>query len=210
MIFPAAVAALAITFLMGHAAVAEQPSPTEARLREALRNTVLQLRTAQGDNAALQGAKAELEAKNKELDDKVKLLTKNSAEDRDAAKKSIDSLNAKVEEQARALDALKKALEESQSQFHAADTESKAQQVARKALEEQVIGFRRVVADQKAKNAELYKLGRDILLRYEKFGLGEALGAKEPFIGTTRVKIESFAQDFQDKLDDQKIQPAAR
>jgi len=37
--------------------------------------------------------------------------------------------------------------------------------------------------------------------------LGEAIGAKEPFVGTTRVKLETYVQDFQDKLTDQKIKP---
>ena len=74
-----------------------------------------------------------------------------------------------------------------------------------RSLAADAIVLTRTVADQKTKNAEMYKLGRDILLRYEKFGLGEALGAREPFVGTTRVKLESFVQDFQDKLTDQKI-----
>jgi hypothetical protein len=52
---------------------------------------------------------------------------------------------------------------------------------------------------------ELYKLGNEILTRYEKFGLGEALQAKEPFVGVSRVKLQALVQDYKDKLLDQAI-----
>ncbi|MDD5348930.1 MAG: hypothetical protein PHQ12_01845 [Chthoniobacteraceae bacterium] len=198
---------LAAALLNGASGLAEPPAGADTRLRETLRNTMLQLRTAQNDNTALQTAKAELEKKAKELDGQIKVLTKRGGEDRDAAKKEIDSLNAKLEEQARALEQFKKDLAKSQADLDAARTLAQSREAARKALEDQSTVLNRTVADQKAKNAEMYKLGRDILLRYEKFGLGEALGAKEPFVGTTRVKLENYVQDFQDKLTDQKIKP---
>lgn len=201
------ITAMAAALFTGGHCIADQPNAADTRMREALRNTMLQLRTAQNDNAALQSAKDELEKKNKELDNQVKLLTKQGAEDRDAAKKSIDSLSAKVEGQDRALAQLKQDFEKSQADLKAATALAQSKEAARKALEDQGILLNRTVADQKTKNAEMYKLGREILLRYEKFGLGEALSAKEPFVGTTRVKLESYVQDFQDKLTDQKIKP---
>jgi hypothetical protein len=45
------------------------------------------------------------------------------------------------------------------------------------------------------------------LTRYEKFGLGQALSAREPFTGITRVKLESQVQDYEDKIADQKVKP---
>jgi len=198
-------AGLAAALFTGTLAAADQPNAAEARLREALRNTMIQLRTAQNDGATLQSAKAELEKKNKELDDQVKLLTKHGEEDRDAAKKTIENLNTKLDEQARTAEQLKKDLDKSQADFKAATTLAQSKEAARKQLEEEKIVLDRTVAEQKNNNAEMYKLGREILLRYEKLGLGEVLGAKEPFVGTTRVKLESYVQDFQDKLTDQKI-----
>ena len=70
-----------------------------------------------------------------------------------------------------------------------------------------IIILDRTIANQRSQNIELYKLGREILLRYENFGLGEVIGGKEPFVGTMRVKMETYVQDFQDKLTDQKIKP---
>ena len=63
---------------------------------------------------------------------------------------------------------------------------------------------RRKVDDREAKNYELFKLANEILTRYEKFGLGEALTAREPFTGLTRVKLENLVQDYQDTLSQQR------
>jgi hypothetical protein len=80
-------------------------------------------------------------------------------------------------------------------------------------LSEKVIDLERRVADQQVKNAAMYKVGMEVVSRYEKFGLGDALTSREPFIGITRVKFENLIQDYQDKLADQTIKappPAAK
>jgi hypothetical protein len=53
----------------------------------------------------------------------------------------------------------------------------------------------------------MFKVGSEILTRFEKFGLGTAITAREPFIGLTRVKLQNLMQDYADKLADQKIKP---
>ena len=63
------------------------------------------------------------------------------------------------------------------------------------------------VADREAKNRELYRLANEILTRYEKFGLGDALAAREPFTGITRTKLENLVQDYSDKIADARVQP---
>lgn len=67
--------------------------------------------------------------------------------------------------------------------------------------------LRQTVADREAKNLALYQLGNEILTRYEKFGLGDALGAKEPFAGLSRVKLENLVQGYQNSLRDQIVIP---
>ncbi len=69
----------------------------------------------------------------------------------------------------------------------------------------QIIKLDRIVADQQIKNVQMYKVGTEILDRYEKFGLGEAILAREPFVGMTRAKFQTLMQDYQDKLVDQRI-----
>ena len=200
-------AMLAMAFTTAKLGAADQPNPAEARMREALRNTMIQLRTAQNDNAVLQNAKSELEAKNKELETKVKQLTKNIADDKDATDKAKANLESKIAAQTEEIAKLKENLQKSQADFNASSVLAQSKEAERAKLAADVIVLTRTVAEQKAKNAEMYKLGREILVKYEKFGLGEVLGAKEPFVGTTRVKLETYVQDFQDKLTDQKIKP---
>jgi hypothetical protein len=45
----------------------------------------------------------------------------------------------------------------------------------------------------------------EILDRYEKFGLGDAILAREPFTAAKRVKFQNLVQDLSDKLTDARI-----
>ncbi len=54
-------------------------------------------------------------------------------------------------------------------------------------------------------NIAMYKMGMEVLDRYEGFGLGDAVLAREPFVGTTRVKFQNLIQEYADKLADQRI-----
>ena len=65
----------------------------------------------------------------------------------------------------------------------------------------------RKLADANRKNLDLYNIGNEILAKYEGFGLGTAITAREPFTKSMRVKLENYVQDFGDKLEDGKIQP---
>ncbi|HEX4080438.1 MAG TPA: hypothetical protein VHX61_16370 [Rhizomicrobium sp.] len=60
------------------------------------------------------------------------------------------------------------------------------------------------------KNAQLLKTGNDILDAYQKFDLGDAIGANEPFIGIKRVELENEAQGFDDRLYEGKFNPKAK
>jgi hypothetical protein len=93
------------------------------------------------------------------------------------------------------------------AQAEAADLARK-KEGERAALAQQKIVLDRIVADQRTKNAAMYKIGKEILARYEGFGLGTALTAREPFIGTMRVKLENLVQDYGDKLADERIKTA--
>ena len=61
--------------------------------------------------------------------------------------------------------------------------------------------------DLSSKNAELFRLGSEILDRYEKFGLGAQFLAREPFVGRARIELENQIQDFDDQLLAQKDNP---
>jgi len=190
---------------------ADQPSPAELRMRETLKNTLLSLRNAQNDLATAQATQAESDQKVKDLTAQVDTMTKQAIADKEASDKNIATLGAKVTSQTAEIAAYKDALAKWEAGYKLAFTTAKTKEADRAKLAEEKIVLQRRVDDLETKNEELFKVGNDILTRYEKFGLGEALAAKEPFVGTTRVKLENLVQDLQDKLLDQKStpQPAA-
>lgn len=188
---------------------ADQPSPAELKMRESLRNTMMQLRTAETERANLQAAQAELEQKNKTLATQVEALTKQAAEDKAKADKTTADLTDKVAARDTEIVQYKETIEKWKTEFVKLSEVAKTKESERARLEAKSIALDRQVADQFRKNEAMYKLGTEILSRYEKFGLGEALTAREPFVGITRVKFENLMQDYSDKLNDNRIKPPA-
>jgi chromosome segregation ATPase len=179
----------------------------EARLRELLRNTMLQLRAAEADRDALQSAKSETEKQKKVLEDQVATLTENAKTDKEAADKTIADLNTKTTQQEAEIAQLKDALAKwKESQKQAIDLIG-TKEAQRAKLAGDNILLQRRVDEYHTKNLALYKVGTEVLDRYEKFGLGDALTAREPFVGLTRVRFQNLVQDYQDKLSEQKIKP---
>lgn len=186
---------------------ADQAGAAEAKLREQLRATMLQLRNAETERANLQAGKTELEAKNKELTDQTAAMTKQAAANQAEADKTIADLKTKVDERDREIGALRVTLEKWKVDHKLVSDIARAKEGQRAKLAEKVVVLERQVADQQRKNAAMHKLGVEILERYEKFGLGTALTAREPFVGLTRVKFENLIQDYGDKLADERIKP---
>src|SRR5580765_109123 len=75
---------------------ADQAGAADAKMREALRNTTLQLRTLQSERDALQIAKDEAEADKKALTAKLDALTKENAASQAASEKALGELRDTV------------------------------------------------------------------------------------------------------------------
>lgn len=196
-------AALLLLLPLGLAA-ADQNSP-EAKLRESLRNTMLQARNLQVERDTLQAAKDQLEADKKELQDKYDALVKQAAADQQKADKQLSDTQNKLAEAEKQGVTLQESLDKWKASQQQAVEMLKAKEDARLKLTQQNIELLRRVEDQRVKNQEMFKLGLEVLSRYEKFGLGTALTAREPFVGTTRVKFQNLVQDYADKMADQRV-----
>jgi septal ring factor EnvC (AmiA/AmiB activator) len=189
-------------------------SPAEAKLRDNLRNTMLQLRTAQTETANLQAAQAELEkektdlkAQLADLNGKFDAFRKEKLAEKEAADKALTDSKAKIAGQETELARLNEAIEKWKKGYAEVLAVAKGKEAERAKLAGELILLQRRVDDREIKNIALFKVGNEILNRYENFGLGDALAAKEPFVGSTRVKMEKLVQDYKDKLLDQKIKP---
>jgi hypothetical protein len=192
------------------------PSAAEARLREALRSTTLQLRTAEADKATIQATleslKAESEQQKTALTEKADTLVKQIKADKEVSDKTIGTLSNQVSKQEEEILTLKQnlnllleSLEKWKAGYAKVSDIARGKEAERAKLAIDLARLQSKLEDAETKNISLYKTGNEILSRYEKFGLGEALTAQEPFVGTTRVKMENLVQDYQDKLSADKL-----
>ena len=67
-------------------------------------------------------------------------------------------------------------------------------------LAAEAIQLQRTVTEQRAKNAKMYEAAEEVLSRYEKFSLGTAITAREPFAGITRARLQSYVDESDAKL----------
>ena len=197
----------------GHAAEAADPTQ---KLREQLRSVMLQLRTAQTEAANAQTAQAaadkkatDLTAKIAELEKRNATLVKQSSTDKAIADESIATLNGKLAEREKRIAQYTEALAKWKAGYETAATLARTKEDERAKLAAEIIGHQRTIADRERKNIALFNTANEILNRYEGYALGKALAAREPFIGTTRVKVENLVQGYKDKILDNRISAPA-
>lgn len=188
----------------------EEADPAAAvlkRMRDQLRTVMIQQQKTEADRAALAAEKIDLEEKNKALEAKFKQLAKESNTAKTDADDKIAKLTTKVADQEASIAKIQESLA-AWKKGHAEVVETAKKIEAQRAeYAARVILLDRKVADHQRKNTELFKIGSEVLAKYEGFGLGTAITAREPFTRNTRVKLESLLQDFGDKLADNKIKP---
>lgn len=186
-------------------AQAQQASAGELRLREQLKATMLQLRTAETERATLLAAQTERDAKIKKAEEQIAALTKQATDDKEAADKAALKLNeeiaARTADVARVTDLLAK----SDATLKKTTELAKTREEQRAKLAAQTIQLQRTVADQRMKNGKMFETASEVLSRYEKFGLGTAITAREPFTGITRARLQSLVDEYDDKLSAQRI-----
>lgn len=177
---------------------ADKPDPAK-RLQQ-------QLRKAEQERQQLTLQKVEAEKQLKDAQEKA-------AE----AGRSATQRNARLSREVASLKAEKEALAESSKVEQAAltakltETERRLSELR---LEKQQLDA--VFARQKTalgtcveRNVGMYRLGNEVLDKYEQKGCFTSLLQGEPFTQLQRAKIENFMEDYRDKLEAQKFEPAA-
>lgn len=180
----------------------------EDQLREQLRQTVLQLRELQ-DNQAAAGAQQsdaaqQRDALKKELDaTKAKLRVANGGgrklrELQDSlakAKAATDQASQGLQQTQAQLAQYKEAYDKAAGQLRDVTGE-------RDRLQASLVKETAVVASCQAKNIQLYVLSHQILDAYARVGLGAVMITREPFLGLKRVQLENAVQRDEDKIYD--------
>ncbi len=181
-----------------------EEDPT-AKFREALKNTMLKLRDTQGQLANAQAATIAAESKVEDLTSKNKELTKDLVSERNAASTQISDLNKKISVRDDSISELQASLANWKKSYEDVTKLAAQRENQRAIFEAKSIKLERQVEDQQFRNIQMHKIGMGILDRYEKFGLGDAILAREPFTAVQRVKFQNLIQDFSEELSDARI-----
>jgi chromosome segregation ATPase len=199
------ITALAVTIpLLGHA---QEEDEATVKLRESLRATVLQVRDLQGQIATLQAAAIAKDQEVAKLGTDLKKVNADLIAERNTSANAITALNSKIAELEAEVADKNVANENWRVEFTKMTERARKLEAERDQLKAVGLAKDRKIADQKAKNALMYQAGTDIIDRYERHGLGDAILSKEPFVGASRAKFQTLMQEYQDKLLDQRIQP---
>jgi chromosome segregation ATPase len=188
-----------------------------AKLREQLKATMLQLRTAQTDAANAKGAQAvadakikELEDKNKQLEARIASLGKEIAEVTTASEETTIKLNNTIADRDKRITQYQQGLAEWKAGYDKAAAVARKKEEERAALASEVVSLKNTVADRERKNIALFNTSLEILDRFEKFSLGKALSAREVFIQSSRVKVESLVEGYKSDILDNRIAAPAK
>jgi chromosome segregation ATPase len=197
-----------------HAQAQADPS---VKLREQLKATLLQLRTAQTEAANAKAAQAvadakikELEDKNKQLETRIASLGKEIAENKAAAEETAAKLNHTIAERDKRIAQYQQGLAEWKAGYDKAAAAARQKEEERAALASEVVSLKQTVADRERKNLGLFNTANEILDRFERFSLGKALSAREPFIQSNRVKVESLVEGYKSDILDNRIAAPAK
>jgi len=192
---------------------AAEPADPSVKLREQLRSVLLQLRTAQTETANAQAAAVTAEAKATELTTKtstlekrIETLTKEANTAKVSNEQSIATLETKLADREKRVVLLNEALEKWKDGYQKAAAVARTKEEERATLASEIVVLKRTIADRETKNISLFNTANEILDRYQGYALGKALAAREPFVSTTRVKVENQVQGYKDRILDNRIE----
>jgi uncharacterized coiled-coil protein SlyX len=166
-------------------------------------------------NEELEKAKrssSDFESKSKDLEGKIADLEKRSAAmakqanaEKIAAEESIATLNNKLADRDKRIVQMNEALAKWKDGYNKAAAVARTKEEERAQLASEAIVLKRTLADRETKNIALFNTSTEILERFENYALGKAITAREPFISTTRVKVENLVQGYKDRIIDNRI-----
>ncbi|HXH45183.1 MAG TPA: hypothetical protein VNK51_15195 [Bradyrhizobium sp.] len=189
--------AAALALVISSAAHADQESD---RLREALRSATAQARAAEDQRAAVQ---AKLTAAEQERD---RLRKQNEAyraqvkEAEQAYRQAVKDFNERIAERDDSLEKWKAAYGE-------AATVARTKDAERTKFEGEATTWKASAKACEAKNVRLVKIADDVVKQYERMDPFEKVLDHDPVIGFKRVEHQNAAQDFRDKIIEQKAKP---
>jgi len=189
--------AVAVTVVTAAAAGAQSDSD---RLRDALRTATAQARALEDQRAALQAKLTAAEQERDRLRKQSDAYKAQVKEAEQAYRQAVKDFNDRLAERDETLEKWKSAYGEAASVARTKDAE-------RAKFESEATALRSSNKACEAKNVQLVKISQDVVTQYEAMSPAEKLLDHEPVFGLKRVEHQNAAQDFRDKIIDQKVKP---
>jgi chromosome segregation ATPase len=181
-------------------AIAQEAGAVEAQLRDALRNTMLQLREAQAKTAEMEAASVQAEMAAEKAKKETAAVQAQLVEERSTAANQTTELRAamaQVEDKAIALNAQVAKWEKDYRAL--TERTRKSEYELAKARGRNTV-LERTVAEQQVKLTEMKTIADEILDRYAAHSFGRTMLAREPFISVNRASLQTIMQDLETRL----------
>ena len=187
----------ALTVLTATAARSDAESD---RLREALRNATIQSRALEDQRAALQAKLTAVEQERERLKKQNDAFRAQVKEAEQAYRQAVKDFNDRLAER-------DESLEKWKSAYGEAATVARTKDAERSKFESEATALKANYNACVAKNGQLVRTGNDIVRQYEEMNPFEKMMDHEPAFGLKRVEHQNAAQDYRDKILDQKVTP---
>ncbi|MGP9814503.1 hypothetical protein ACTZWT_23575 [Rhodopseudomonas sp. NSM] len=187
---------------LGLAVVLVGPAQADetARLREALRSATAQVRSLEDQRAAIQAKLTTTEQERETAKKQNTALRAQVKEAEQAYRQAVKDFNDRLAERDDTLEKWKSAYAEAASVARTKDAE-------RAKFEGEAKAFKASTRSCEAKNGQLVKISNDVVTRYEAMDPLEKVLDHDPVFGLQRVQHQNQAQEFRDKILDQKAKP---
>lgn len=170
------------------------------RLREALRSATAQARAAEDQRAALQAKLTAAEQERERLRKQNEAYRAQVKEAEQAYRQAVKDFNERLTERDDSLEKWKVAYGEAASVARAKDAE-------RAKFEAEAAAFKASTKACEAKNVQLVKTANEVVTKYEAMDPFEKVLDHDPVFGLKRVEHQNAAQEFRDKILEQKAKP---
>jgi chromosome segregation ATPase len=187
----------ALALLISSSARADQESD---RLREALRNATAQARTAADQRAAVQARLTAAEQERDRLKKQSEAYRAQVKEAEQAYRQAVKDFNDRIAER-------DDSLEKWKSAYGEAATVARTKDAERAKFESEASTWKASTKACEAKNVRLAKIADDVVRQYEAMDPMEKVLDHDPVFGVKHVEHQNAAQDFRDKIIEQKAKP---
>ncbi len=170
------------------------------RLREALRSATAQTRALEDQRAALQARAIAAEQERDRLKKQNETFRAQVKEAEQAYRRAVKDFNDRISERDEALEKWKGAYGEAASVARTKDAE-------RTRFEGEATALKASMKACTTKNVNLARTADEIVTKYEAMNPLEKVLDHDPVFGLKRVEHQNAAQDYRDKIIEQKVNP---